>query len=151
MLSCSYIAAFTGFDCAAHSILSERSDMHCPSFYQLCYASSCCDNETKCKGKWCCFGASREHTLLCMRRITLRVPILAPKSTMLFTRALSAEVSSTSWYTVKDSTPTNVFWMGDALPGRVVKRRRHRPSSKGDSVGSCTWYSANHAPAVIQC
>ena len=96
-------------------------------------------------------GLHHGKPLLRVGEITLRVPILAPKSTMLFTLALSAEVSSTSWYTVKDSTPTKVFWIGDALPGRVVKRRRHRPSSKGDSVGAYTQYLANHASPVVLC
>jgi hypothetical protein len=35
------------------------------------------------------------------------------------------------------STAVKVRWMGEAVPGRVVNRRRQRPSSSGLAVGAC--------------
>lgn len=43
---------------------------------------------------------------------------------------------STSWNTEKESTPTNVRWMGEEVPGREVYNRRHLPSRAGRVVGA---------------
>jgi hypothetical protein len=42
-----------------------------------------------------------------------------------------------AWNTLKASTPVKLRWIGDAVPGRVVKSSFHRPSSSGDVVGAC--------------
>ena len=68
---------------------------------------------------------------------TLKVPA-PPKSTTLVTfgvcpsNPLGKEIS---WNTEKDSTPVNVLWMGDAVPGRLVYSKRHLPSRNGEAVG----------------
>ena len=43
-----------------------------------------------------------------------------------------------AWNTLKASTPVKLRWIGDAVPGRVVKSSFHLPSSSGDVVGACT-------------
>ena len=43
-----------------------------------------------------------------------------------------------TWNTLKASTPVKLRWIGDAVPGRVVKSSFHLPSSSGDWVGACT-------------
>jgi hypothetical protein len=47
----------------------------------------------------------------------------------------SSPVRSTSWNTLKASTPTKVRWIGEALPGREVYSSFQRPSSCGSVVG----------------
>ena len=48
-----------------------------------------------------------------------------------------ADVEKSTWNTLKASTPVKLRWMGDAVPGRVVKSSFHLPSSSGDCVGAC--------------
>lgn len=59
-----------------------------------------------------------------------------PNTTTLFTLAFPWGLRSMSWYTVKESTPMNDLWMGEAVPGLVVYSSFHLPSSFPLEVGA---------------